>query len=186
MTPRQLAAILEAEESPPTRALLPTSGRTVEIATLLRREERHPERIDTARSCWAPNKPTLVFEGRRTWAEYVLIRLLERHGWEGRWIKNWAGGREFCLEIDQPRPLPGPVAETFARIHRRAEALRGAGSWDVLGWSPDTTDYVFIESKKFRSGDALRPNQLAWLEAALLEGFAPDAFAIVEYDPVAR
>jgi hypothetical protein len=178
-TPLDLATVLDAQERPDVGVTLPVSGAAVNIRSLLRNEQRASTVVERARSCWAPNKPALLFDGQSTWAEYVLVRLLERAGWDARWIKNWTGGREFCLDVDRPRDLPPAPAAVFARLHRRAVQLRGAGSWDIFAWSGD--DYRFLESKQHRSSDRLTPNQLAWLEAALDKGFAADQFAIVEY-----
>ena len=149
-----LAVILDATPMVPVEATLPISGRTVRIGRYLRTEIRDVEPIGRAASCWAPNKPSVLVDGRRSWPEYAILRRLERGGWECRWIKNWTGGREFCLDVDRPAPLPPKAAETFALIHRQAAALRGAGSWDVFAWNQD--DYLFIESKQHRSGDRLK------------------------------
>jgi hypothetical protein len=184
MTDIDLLAALQAEPRPSVEVLLPVSRRVVSVASYLRREERAPDDVVRTGSCWAPNKPALVFEGVTTWAEYVLVRLLERAGWEARWIKNWLGSREFCVEPGRRRDLPTAPAKVFTALHRRAVALRGAGSWDIFAWSGD--DYLFLESKKHRSSDRLNGNQIAWLEAAIDEGFSADQFAIVEYDVGAR
>lgn len=175
-----LAAVLQAEDRAPVSVLLPASGATVSIRTLLRREERAETEIPRSSSCWAPNKPALAFEGTTTWAEFVLVRLLDAAGWDARWIRNWTGGRQICIDIDQQRNFPPAPAAVFEALHRRAADLRGAGTWDVFAWSGG--DYVFLESKQHRSSDQLSANQIAFLEAALEEGFTVDQFAIVEYD----
>lgn len=184
VTPRSVAPplgeILEAESQRAVPVLLPASGRNVHIRSFLRHEERAGAEIPRAGSCWAPNKPALLFDGQAIWAEFVLVRLLERAGWEARWIKNWTGGREFCLDVDRPRDLPAGPSKVFSDLHKRASILRGAGSWDIFAWSGN--DYLFLESKQHRSSDKLNANQVVWLEAALDEGFTLDQFAIVEYD----
>jgi hypothetical protein len=76
--------------------------------------------------------------------------------------------------------LPQVPGNVFAALHRRAVQLRGAGSWDIFAWSGD--DYLFLESKQHRSSDRLNSNQIAWLEAAIDEGFGSDQFAVVEYN----
>jgi hypothetical protein len=175
----EIAKELGAEFIASTAAILPTSGRTVQVATFLRIEERSPVPVDRTEGCWAPNKPAILVGGRPTWAEFSIVRALEPHGWEGRWIKNWAGGREFCIDVGESRPFPPQIGDAFAAIHARAASLRGSGSWDVLSWRDD--DILFIESKKHRSGDRLRPSQLTWMEAALDLGHEPERFLIVEY-----
>lgn len=175
-----LAHILGAESRPPTVVMLPRTNREVSIATYLRREIRAEWPIERVPSCWAPNKPAIVVDGRATWAEFAIVRALERSGWEARWIKNWTGGREFCIDVGRPSSLPATAADAFDRIHREAPALRGAGSWDVIVWRG--SEYLFLESKQHRSSDRLNPNQRAWPEAALAVGMDAPSLAIVEYD----
>lgn|GEM_PF-3242189 len=176
----QIDVILAAEVQAPIAVILPLSGREVLIRRFVRRDERHADPVPRAASCWAPNKPSIDFRGSRTLPEFVLVRLLEEAGWAARWAKNWAGGREFCSDVDRPKPLTPAAAQTFAAIHERAGALRGSGSWDVFAWRDG--EYLFIESKQHRSSDRLNENQRAWLEAALDLGVSIDAFAVVEYD----
>jgi hypothetical protein len=180
-----LADLLDAEPLSATIAVLP-AGRRVSVATYLRTEVPGPSPVARTAGCWAPNKPAILVDGRPTWAEFGIVRALERHGWEGRWIKNWAGGREFCMDVGESRPMPPHVEEVFAGIHSVAAALKGSGSWDVLAWRGD--DVRFLESKKHRSGDRLRPSQLTWLEAALSLGHDATEFAVVEYrlDTISR
>lgn len=178
--PTDLASILRARVRPALGVVLPASGRVVSISSFLRLEERATQPLPRAPSCWAPNKPAVMLDGVATWPEYVLLRLLERAGWEGRWIKNWGAGREFCIDLGHASELPGSASRMFASIHERAEALGGAGSWDVFAWNGSR--YLFIESKQHRSSDRLSDNQCAWLEAALDQGVASDCFAVVEYD----
>jgi hypothetical protein len=175
-----LASVLAARGGAPTLVRLPRSGIEVSIGTFVRDEVRAAAPVPRCPTCWAPNKPALAFEGTTTWAEHVIVRLLERAGWDGRWVRNWTGGRQLCVDVDLQRALPPGPAEAFERIHDRAPELRGAGTWDVFAWSGD--DYLFLGSKEHRSSDRLNANQVAWLEAALDAGFSADQFAIVEYD----
>lgn len=174
-----LPRILDADPLPPIAVLLPSRHEVV-VQRLLRRETRTGDLIARQPSCWAPNKPSLIYDGTSTWAEFILVRRLEAAGWDARWIKNWTGGREFCTDVGSARPLPGPAAETIARIDRRAASASGGGAWDIVAWRGD--EYLFLESKQHKSGDKLRPGQIAWLAAGLAKGFALDRFAVVEYD----
>ena len=179
MRSSQLETILDAREI--GTVTVPLSASAVDVRRLLRIERRLPTQMERARDCWAPNKPTLEFDGRATWAEYVLVRLLERAGWQARWVKNWTGGRQFCVDVGVPERLPDRAQAAFKRIDTRAASATGGGAWDIFAWKD--SDFLILESKKYRSGDALRPGQIAWLGAALAEGFRPDQFVIVEYDP---
>ncbi len=180
MATEDLSRLLDAQSLPDAAVALPRSGTVVSIARLLRTETRVAQPIERTANCWAPNKPSVLIDGRATWAEFAIVRQLERAGWDGRWMKNWTGGREFCRDHDQPVALPDAPAKVFAGIHDRATVLRGAGSWDVFAWRGD--EYLFIESKQYRRGDRLNANQLAWLGAALDVGISIACFAIVEYD----
>ena len=79
------------------------SGRTVSITRFLRGQVRADSPIERTASCWAPNKPAIIVDGEKTWPEYALSAPAQLEpGWDGRWIKNWTGGREFCLDVDRP------------------------------------------------------------------------------------
>ena len=64
----------------------------------------------------------------------------------------------------------------LAKIDHRARKT-GAGAWDVWAWKAGS--YLCLESRQHLSGDSLRPNQLAWLEAAITEGVT--RYAVVEW-----
>ena len=74
-----------------------------------------------------PNKPPLNFEGSPTWAEFIILRLLERAGWRGVWVKNW-GGRAFWIDIGQAVELPPTASAKLKEIE-----LRNASNSGVLG-----------------------------------------------------
>ena len=63
----------------------------------------------------------------------------------------------------------------LAKIDHRARKT-GAGAWDVWAWKGDS--YLCLESRQ-QGSDSLRPNQLAWLEAAITEGVT--RYAVVEW-----
>ena len=169
----ELASLLRAEELEPTSVLLPESGRRVEVLILLRRERLWAGPVPTMFAS-VPNKPALQYGDEPIWAEFALLRLLERDGWQGVWVKNWVG-RAFWRNILQPDELPPSVSTLISRIEARAG--RAGGCWDVLAWRGDET--LFIEAKQ-RGKDRLRFSQTAWLEAALAEGLPLSAFVTVE------
>jgi hypothetical protein len=179
-----LERILDATPLQPTRVTLPRSKRPVNIVTLLRSEVRAGVRAARCVDCFAPNKPVLKFGRRRTWAEFVVIGLLERDGWSGRWVKNWpSAGRprvQFCGAIGREARIKDPTAAAmFATLDEEAGHPQG-GVWDIFAWRGD--GYLIIESKQQASSDHLKPNQLAWLEAGIRVGLPLDSFALVRYD----
>jgi hypothetical protein len=151
-------------------------GRLVSVTSLLRSEQRSTGEIPEARSCWAPNKVAIDFEGTPSWEEFAIVRLLEREGWWACWVKFWYGTREFCQRPGTPVQMPAEARSAFARIER---ATAGAGVWDVFAWKDGP---LFIESKQYRSSDRINANQTAWLGAAVDAGFDASRFAIVNYD----
>jgi hypothetical protein len=181
-----LERVLGASLQPPTRVTLPRSKRKVNVVTLLRSEVRAGVMAAKCDDCFAPNKPVLKFGRRRTWAEFVVLSLLERDQWSGRWIKNWSGPRrprvQFCRGIGREAPITDSAAAAiFAALDEEAGHPQG-GIWDIFAWRG--SDYLIIESKQKGGSDNLHddPSQLAWLEACLRVGLPLDAFALVRYD----
>jgi hypothetical protein len=179
-----LAQILDAALLSPTPARLPGSKRRVDIVALLRSEVRAVVKAARCDDCFAPNKPILKFGRRRTWAEFVVLGLLERDGWSGRWIKNWpSAGRprvQFCGAIGREAQIKDPTAAAmFATLDEAAGHPQG-GVWDIFAWWGD--DYLIIESKQLGSSDHLKPKQLECLEACIRVGLPLDSFALVRYD----
>ncbi len=172
---RPLDDVLEAEVRPNTLVALPTSSKTVAIQTLRRRESPWIREVPEAFRA-VPGKPPLDFDGRPLYAEFILLRLLERAGWSGVWVKNW-GGRAFWRDLKESVALP-PHEATLLRQIERCTGGSGAGCWDIVAWRDDNV--LFIESKQ-HGRDALRPNQVRWLECALRQGVPLSSFAIAEW-----
>ena len=120
-----------------------------------------------------PNKVAIDLAGAALYPEFAIIRRLKSAGWQAAWRKNWHGAA-FWIDIGVIADVPPAVLSAFDAVSRVA----GAGAWDILAWHGDRV--LFIESKQF-GRDKLTPNQLRWLETALGQGFALEAFAIYEY-----
>ncbi len=73
----ELPELLAAERRLPTKAILPTSGESVGVLTLRRRETRWTGPTPPSFTL-VPNKPALDFFGEPSWAEIILVKLLER------------------------------------------------------------------------------------------------------------
>ncbi len=172
---RRLGDVLDANVRPDTPVVLPTSSRTVAIQTLLRHESPWVGDVPEAFRA-VPGKPPLDFDGRPHYAEFVLLRLLERAGWSGVWVKNW-GSRAFWRDIGVSVALP-PREETLFRKIASCIGGSGAGCWDIIAWLEE--DVLFVESKQLGK-DALRPNQARWLECALHRQVPLSSFLIVEW-----
>jgi hypothetical protein len=123
-----------------------------------------------------PNKPGLDHDRQVLYPEFVLVRLLERRGWTAAWSKNWHG-RAYWRAIGEDVDLPPFVVHVIAWLS--SQVTGQGGTWDIVAWQePDRI--LFIESKQ-RGKDALRANQLEWLEAALDSGMRLESFAVAEY-----
>jgi hypothetical protein len=133
----ELAELFCATAVSPTPAALPRTNQIVEVLTL-RRSERPWDGPVPASFSAVPNKPTLEFDEQPIWAEFVLLRLLERDGWSGAWVKNW-GGRAFWRDVRQGIELPPAANALFTQIETRS-AAHGAGCWDIFAWRGD--DYL--------------------------------------------
>lgn len=75
-----LGLLLGAAPVAPLKVGLP-SGRAVEVQRFLRHETRLPTPIARVPGCWAPNKPTILVDGHPTWADFAIVRSLERQNW---------------------------------------------------------------------------------------------------------
>jgi hypothetical protein len=170
-----LVRALQAYPKEPTVARLPGAS-PVLVTTVQRLEKRWPIDETPALLRAVPGKPAFDFDGTPTWVEFIVLRLLERAGWEGVWVKNFNGGRAFWRDICQPVELPAIAAARFRQIE--ASAGRTSGCWDVFAWKGE--EVLFAESKRLRS-DKLNDNQLNWLAAALRVGVPLSSFAVVEW-----
>jgi hypothetical protein len=164
--------LLDAESNRLVEVTLPNSGRRLAVPAYKRRESRFLGELP-ANFRTVPNKVAVDLAGAALYPEFAIIRRLERAGWQAVWCKNWHGAA-FWTDIDVVTDVPPEVLSTFAAVSRVA----GAGAWDILAWRGSRL--LFIESKQFGS-DKLTANQLRWLETALGQGIALEAFAIFEY-----
>jgi hypothetical protein len=150
-----------------------STGRLVQVPTFLRIEKRWTGELPKEHKT-IPNKAALDFEGVPTYPEFVLLRLLERDGWEGAWRKNWAGTAfwgDIGLVVE-----PSPRAQSiFEQIDERAGF---AGAWDILAWRG--SEVLFLTSKP-TGNDRIGAYQARWLDTALGMGMPLHSFAIVEY-----
>jgi hypothetical protein len=119
-------------------------------------------------------KAILDLDGESLYAELVVLRLLQRSGWEGVWVNGSTMRVDVFGRADPVRLPPGPrsVLDLITRENGAA-----AGCWDVFAWRED--EVAFVECKS--PTDRLRPSQLTWLEAALRAGVPEDAFALAEW-----
>jgi hypothetical protein len=166
-------------------ALAPTQIGAIAVPTFLRRETRWTGPVPASFAS-VPDKPPLEFEGEPIWAEFLVLRLLTRAGWEGVWVNSWK--RAIWRDVMDPVELPADQGALFARIAQRSHAMlaetgkaakgrwSGRGCWDIFAWRG--AEVLFIESKQHER-DCMRESQRIWLDSACAEGVS--GFAIVEW-----
>ena len=100
----------------------PTLIGAVAVPTFLRRETRWTGPVPKSFAS-VHGKPPLQFEGEPVWAEFIVLRLLARAGWQGVWVKNWKG-QAFWRDVMDPVELPADQAALFARIAQNSRDMR--------------------------------------------------------------
>lgn len=133
-------------------------------------------------------------DGEHLFPELAILRLLERDGWEGRWIHANTSGeitkyitewRDVSRQEQRSRPIQhdGARATLYAIADRSGN--RYGGCWSVFAWRGDS--YAFFEAKRqsARAKEKLKSAQEAWVRAALSlreQVMAPLDFALVQWD----
>ena len=133
-------------------------------------------------------------DGEHLFPELAIVRLLERDGWEGRWIHTTASG-EITKYVTEWRDVPRQEQRSRPIQHDGARALlyaiadrsgnRYGGCWSVFAWRENS--YAFFETKRqnAKEKEKLKPAQEAWVRAALSlreQTMAPGDFALVQWD----
>lgn len=176
--PEWFARTLDADLLAPIPIRVPGHGE-IHVTQVLRRERRSGEPIPRQPTCWAPNKIALDVTPEPTWEEFVIADRLIAAGWWACWVKFWYGTQEFCTAPGVRAVVPEGAASSLSEIARGRSAV--GGIWDVFAWQPNTPP-LFIESKQYRSTDAISNNQKLWMAAALDAGIPASSFCVVNYD----
>src|SRR5215212_464831 len=113
----------------PTAMNLP-SGATVQVPTcFVRFEPWRGEPVPT----WVGNKAQLDYQGEPLYAELLILRVLQREGWEGAWVDGFHRQFRTGLPIHHMvRDLPGDKRALLSRIARKPGFP--SGCWDVFAW----------------------------------------------------
>jgi hypothetical protein len=115
-------------------------------------------------------------DGEHLFAELAILRLLERDGWEGRWIYTTAGGevskyfytwRDVPRQEQPSRPIQNDAARALLYAIADRSGNRYGGCWSVFAWRENS--FAFFEAKRQAAKDKerLKPAQEAWVRAAL-------------------
>lgn len=133
-------------------------------------------------------------DGEHLFAELALLRLLERDGWQGRWIHTNAGGeitryltewRDVSRQEQKNRPIQHDAARATLYAIADRSGNRFAGLWPVIAWREQ--DIMFFELKRQppKDRERLKPAQEAWVRAACTlrqNALAARNFALVQWE----
>jgi|GEM_PF-748204 len=128
---------------------------------------------------WA-SKPLVMVEKQAMFAEFALLALFRKAGWEGVWAD--AHNRKYFDKM--PNQSKGASLNTYINqlISRIAASNNNskAGCWDIILWAHRAV--VFVEMKSCSSEGEIGDSQVAWLNAGLKTGLSASQFLVVEWD----
>jgi hypothetical protein len=133
-------------------------------------------------------------DGEHLFPELAILRLLERDGWEGRWIHTTSKGeistyltdwKDVPRQEQRSRPIQHDGARAVLYAIADRSGNRYGGAWSVFAWRESR--YAFFEAKRQNAKDKekLKPAQAAWVRAALSlrqQFMAATDFALVQWD----
>ncbi len=136
-------------------------------------------------------------DGEHLFPELAVLRLLEREGWEGRWVittgaKHGEISKLLTRWQDLPRadqrhvPIEDPGArQLLAGIAHANKPARYAGCWGVFAWRAGA--YLFLECRRAQGAkiEPVKAKEVEWMRMALASQpglLKPDSFAIVQWD----
>lgn len=138
----------------------------------------------------------IELDGEHLFAELAVLRLLEKGGWNGRWVNTTGGGREVWKFLTEWQDVPRADQKTrpiqddeprqlLARIAGFNKPRRYKGCWDVFAWNE--TDVAFLQCKRAstRSGNALSKDHEEWVRSALYVAdsrVSTESFCVVHWD----
>ena len=134
-------------------------------------------------------------EGEHLLAEIAVLRLLEREGWEGRWVNTQGGKGEVWkfltrwddvprdqqrtrnIEESEPRQVLAKIASSRKKRYN--------GCWDVYAWRGG--EFAFLQTRRGAPSatDEVKGDQVDWLHTALLFGderIRQESFVFVNWD----
>jgi hypothetical protein len=135
-------------------------------------------------------------DGEHLFVELAVLRLLEKDGWQGRWVNTVGGGGEVWkyltrwddvarteqktrpIQDDEPRQL-------LARLAGFNKPRRYKGCWDVFAWRG--SEMAFVECKRTtpKTTDVVSKDKEEWVRSALFLGdprLTVDSFCFVQWD----
>jgi ribosomal protein S18 acetylase RimI-like enzyme len=128
---------------------------------------------------WA-SKPLVMVDKQAMFAEFALLALFRKTGWEGVWAD--AHHRKYFDKM--PNQSKGASLNTYINqlISRIAANNNNSkvGCWDIILWANRAV--AFVEMKSCSSETEIGDSQVAWLNAGLKSGLSASQFLVVEWD----
>lgn len=123
-------------------------------------------------------KCLLSLGGRPLFAELLVLKLLEKEGWQGVWVDSFS--RKYRVHMPGSRdPVTLPKKQTYFLKKIGARAVRRGGCFDVFAWRGK--EHRFVELKR-HGKDRIRKSQKEWIAAAIECGVKMSDLLIVEWD----
>jgi hypothetical protein len=135
-------------------------------------------------------------DGEHLFAELAVLRLLEKDGWNGRWVSTYSAGKEVWKYLTEWKDVPRdeqrtrPIEDTeprqlLARIAGFNKPRRYKGCWDIFAWRE--AEFAFFQCKRAASkpGDLIGKDQQEWFRSALYVGnrqVTEESFCFVQWD----
>jgi hypothetical protein len=137
------------------------------LPDLLRPTEHRPIELPSGRSldlahcflvfpAWTKPADVYTFGGKKlldcggapVFAELYVLRLLQRHGWDGVWVSSYRQKYLRDMPVD-PKLSNHVTLEPSREAILRKIAPRGGGCFDVFAWRDD--DVLFCECTHMHS-----------------------------------
>lgn len=135
-------------------------------------------------------------DGEHLFPELAVLRVLERDGWNGRWVSTYSAGKEVWKYLTEWKDVPREEQRTrpledaeprqlIARIAGFNKPRRYKGCWDVFAWRD--TEFAFFQCKRGapKDTDAISKDHQEWLRSAVYVGnrqVSEHSFCFVQWD----
>jgi hypothetical protein len=168
-----LASALGAVTVEEAAAVLPSTRRVVQVPVYPRTEVPWTD-APPREAGVIPNKRLYALDGSPIYAELLVVRLLERAGWNAAWRKTW-NGVAYWRDVSEKVELGALASSIVEQVTRQAGY---EGSWDIVAWRARE---LRLLCSRPAGGQRVTAYMADWLDAALRMGVPLGCFAVVEH-----
>jgi hypothetical protein len=136
----------------------------------------------------------IELDGEHLFAELAILRLLEKDGWNGRWVNTTGAGKEVWKFLTEWKDVPRdeqrnrPIEDSeprqyLARIAGFNKPRRYKGCWDTYAWR--NSEFAFVDCKRTSANakELVTKEKEEWLRSALyVGGITEESFCFVQWD----